>query len=370
MTAWERHRWRAALGSAFLGGFLSLTPAALARQPAPSPEQLLAATLRAADLTSDQPGGWWDDAPEFNDRLEPDSGADAVTAVTAHVFGKPDTAPAEVATSLHLYAEAAAAANGFDATAGTDKADFGAVADGPKIGDQSRYLRQAADGEHGGGAALRFQFGRYLARIDVGGDASTIAADRLAALGKIVVGRLSALDAGTLDAPALPELAAALPPADTAFTPVLGTAALSSETWSWIWSNQRSSLVVSGRLRAVLRDGVDGETAVMRRYGLAANSSHVAEVTLMPFKSGDAAGRYLVEIKREDARRDAIANDEGDVTVISPIPDVSPAYRADLRVGRYVAEVVCLAPFAPTSSACETTVRDLAERVKKSLPAK
>ena len=196
------------------------------------------------------------------------------------------------------------------------------------------------------------------------------AADQLAALGKLVVDRLTQLDAGKLAAPALPDLANALPPADAAFKPVLGTATIGVQSWGWIWSNQTSQLVVSGRLRALLRDSVRNEQPVLRRYGLAANPNDVAEVTLMPFRSAEAAGRYLAETKREDPRRAAIANTEGDIVVSPPIPDVAPAYRADLRVGRYVAEVTCFAPFAPTSSACEAAVKDLAERVKKSLPAK
>jgi hypothetical protein len=354
----------------FLGGSLVLARPATAQQPAVTPEQLLAATVHADDLAKVGPGGWWDDAPEFNDRLEPDSGADAVTFIMAHVFGKPDDAPAEVATSLHLYAKAAAAADAFDASAGVDKQDFGNTVDGPKIGDQSRYLHQAADSEHEGGVALRFRFGRYLARIDVGGDASAMPADQLAALGKLVVDRLTQLDAGKLAAAALPDLANALPPADASFKPVLGTATIGVQSWGWIWSNQTSQLVVSGRLRALLHDSVRNEQPVLRRYGLAANPNDVAEVTLMPFRSAETAGRYLAEAKREDPRRAAIANTEGDIVVSPPIPDVAPAYRADLRVGRYVAELTCFAPFAPTSSACEAAVKDLAERVKKSLPAK
>jgi hypothetical protein len=363
-----RRPWQWALGIIFLGG--GLLPAAPAAAAQPSPEQLLAATVHAGDLAEINPGGWWDDAPEFNGGLEPDSGADLLTAVMSHVFGKPDTAPAEIATNLRLYDKAAAGADEFAASLDADKRDFGELVEGPKVGDESRYLHQAADSEHEGGAALRFRFGRYLARIDVAGDASAIAADRLAALGKIVIERLTQLDAGKLAAPDLPELAKSLPPADDAFKPVLGTATLSSQAWGWVWSSQASALVVSGRLRALLRESVHGEQPVVRRYGLAANSSEVAEVTLMPFRSGDAAIRYLAEAKREDARRAAIANSDGDVTVSPPIPDVAPAYRADLRVGRYVAEVTCFAPFAPTATVCETAVKDLAERAKKMLPAK
>lgn len=362
MLSW-RHRAAAAL-LGFLGGSL-LTPAAYS-QVSTTPEQLLAAAIHAGDLDGVDPGGWWDDVPEFNDRLETDASAD--TFVIAHVFGRPDDGPAEIATSLRLYAKPAAAADQFDASLATDKQDYGETVDGPKVGEQSRYLHQAADSQHEGGLALRFRFGRYLVRIDVGGDASTMVPGRLAALGKIVVDRLGQIDAGKLTAPALPDLAKALPPADDAFTPVMGTATFASQSLAWIWSSRTSTLVVSSRLRELLTN-IGDERPVMRRYGVAANSSNVAEVDLMPFRSADAAGRYLAEAKREDARRAAITSNEGDIDISPPIPDVSPAYRADIRSGRYVAEVTCFAPFAPTSAACDAAVKALAERAKKLLPA-
>ena len=359
-------RWYA-LG---LGLFCGLSAAAAAPPSAPSPEQLLAATIHAGDLGQVGPGGWWDDVPEFNDRREPDGGAELRNAVMSHVFGKPDDAPAEVATSVRFYDKAAAAADAFDASAETDKRDYGATEEGPKVGEQSRYLRQKADSEHEGGVALRLRFGRYLVRIDIGGAAATMTDDRVAALGKLVIVRLAQLDAGTLAAPALPEIAKALPAADAEFQPVLGTAAIARDSWNWIWSSQNSALVVSPRLRAIVGADGRGEASVMRRYGLRVDGNDIAEIAVLPFRNADAARRYLGETKHEDARRAAIANREDDVVVSPPIPDVSPAYRADFRGGRYVAEVTCFAPFAPTSAACAAAVRELAARVKKALPAK
>ena len=119
----------------------------------------------------------------------------------------------------------------------------------------------------------------------------------------------------------------------------------------------------------MLRDKGAGDP-VMRRYVVAAEPGHVAEVTLMPFRGGDAATDYLTEINREDPRRAAIGRDEGGVTVSPPIPDVATAYRADLRIGRYVAEITCVAPFAPTAAVCNGAVKNLAERAKRMLPAK
>ena len=356
-----------ALVAALIG--VALTAPAWPQGAQPSPEQLLAASIHADDLGKVNPGGWWDDAPEFNSRLDPEAGDALVTAVTAHVFGRPDAAPAEIATSLRLYARASDASDTFDATATGDRRDYSETIDGPKLGDRSRYLHQPADSGHEGGIALRFQFGRYLVRIDVGGDASTLPPDKLALLGQIVADRLKELDAGKLAAPALPNLAQALPAADEAFRPVLGTASLSSLSWAWVWSSQASELIVSGRLRALLKDSVR-DAPVLRRYRIAGDPADIAEVTIMPFRTPDAAGRYLAEIKREDARRSAVTAGEGDIMVSPPIADVAPAYRADVRVGRYVAEVTCFAPFAPTASACGRAVKEMAERAKKTLPEK
>ncbi len=350
-----------------LSELLMLAPTA-AQQTPPAPEQLLASTIHADDLANISPGGWWNDLAEFNDRLDPGGGASEVTSVTAHVFGKPDDAPAEVATSLQLYTKAAAAADAFDATAADDTRDDGPVVDGPKLGDQSRYLYQAADSGHEGSTALRFRSGNYVARIEVGGTASTMTRDQLAALGRVVLGRLHELDAGKLAVPALPELAHDLPPAEGEFDRVLGTATLSSEALSWIWSKQASALVVSNRLRRLLTEGAGNEQPVLRRYGLAASPADVADIVVMPFRAAQAASRFLGEIRREDARRAAIAAEAGGVEVTPPIPDVAPAYRADVRVGRYVAEVTCVAPFAPTAGVCASAVKDLAARAKKSLP--
>jgi hypothetical protein len=367
----RRGRWRAAvlgvMGGALLGALGSPAGAA----PAPTAEQLLAATLHADDLTMAKidPGGWWNDMPEFNARLEPDTPSDMLDFVAAHVFGKPDEAPTEIATALHLYETPDGSAAAFAAAAEIDKQDYGPPIEGPKIGDRTRYMHQAADNEHGGGSALRFQAGRYLARIDAGGQAAGISSEQLAALGKIVIGRLADIDAGKLAAPAVSELAKYLPPADDAFQPVLGTATVSSQSGGWIWSSQNSSLMVSPRLRGFLRDRANGPAAVMRRYRVTASPNNVADLTLMAFRDARTAGQYLAETKRVDPRRAAISSEEGDVTVSPPIPDVAPAYRADLRAARYVVEISCFAPFAPTATACEAAVRELAERAKKMLPA-
>lgn len=353
-----------------VAGVCLLAPPARA-ETVPAPEQLLAATLRAEDLINAkiEPGGWWDDAPEFNDRLETDASPQLVDVVMGHVTGKPDEAPAELATTLRLYRAAAASADEFAASAASDRQDYGATVTGPKVGDQSRYLRQAADGQHEGGVALRFQYGRYLARIDIGGTAAALSLDQLAALGKIVIGRLAAIDAGKLPPPALPDLAKSLPAADAAFGPVLGTATTAREAWSLIWSNRDSTLIVSSRLAAMLRDEGAG-MPVIRRYVVAAAPANVAELSVMPFPNGDAAAQYLTAIKREDPRRAAVADMGGKVTVLPPIPDVTPAYRADVQAGRYIIEIACFAPFAPTSSACDAAVTHLAERARQNLPAK
>ena len=71
----------------------------------PTPEQVAAAGVQASDLEKIKlaPGGWWNDAPEFNGRLYTSLGPPPVEVfVMTHVFGLPDNDPSGVATALSL----------------------------------------------------------------------------------------------------------------------------------------------------------------------------------------------------------------------------------------------------------------------------
>jgi hypothetical protein len=337
----------------------------------PSSDQLLAAAIHAADARQAKaaPGGWWDDAPEFNAKIDPDSPSDRLDFVVSHIAGRPDGNPAQLACEIALFPTPAASAARFTASLGDDAQAFGGAIAGPKIGDQSRYRHESAGLDHGAGAALRFQFGRYLVRIDAIGGAANIAPDALAALARIVIQRLTDLDAGRLAAPALPGWATAmLPPADGEFPAVLGTALIAREAGAWIWSSQASNLVISRRLAALLGRG-GKEPVAFRRYGLAGQPDHAVEALLIPFAGAGAARGYLAALAREDSRYAGPTIQAGDLTIYAPIPDVDPAYRVVIALGRFAAMIRCYAPFAPTTSACRDAVGDLAAKFRKRAPA-
>lgn len=335
----------------------------------PSPEQVLAAGIHAGDVTAMRlpPGGWWDDGPEFNGRLD-NPETELVFFVVKHVVGKPDDDPAAVDTALSLFSDAAASAAAFKARADDDKQRYGELAPGPKVGDQSRYMRQAASGSEKASSSLRFRFGRYLARIDVSGKAAPVPDATLAKLAKTVVARLTRLEAGKLPAPALPELAKALPEADGEIGPVMGSASGPSDWWSWVWRTDGARLVVSAKLRALLHAGVGKAEPVVRIYGLRAQPDNLVAVTIMPFSRDALASQYLKEDHKEDPKRSMAADDDTEIVVRQLDPEVGKTYYATFRRGRYIAEVDCFAPYADTAPACEGAVRAMAERVAKRVP--
>jgi hypothetical protein len=351
---------------------VSLSCGAARADEAATPEQLLAAELHAEDVTKARldPGGWWDDNPEFNGRLEPGASPDLRLQIVNHVFGNPEQTPSEVATVLKLYAAPDPGAAAFAASESSDRADYGDPIDGPKLGDQSRYHRIAGDHDRMPIVALRFHYKRYLALVSVGGGAAALTAEALAALAQVVIGRLDALDRNALSPPALPPLAETLPQADDRFGPMMGTAAVGAESWAWVWSEKDLSLEESAKLRRLLVNRAAQAAPVVRAYALAGSPGNQITVAVLPFANEGAAIEYLSAVKKEDSRRDAAVIDGDEIRVAAPIADVAPAYRADFRAGKALVEIACFAPFAITSRNCAQAVRDMAERVRKGLEAR
>ena len=363
------------LQSAICAGILApaicLTPSMAGAQESPSPEKLLAAGLNAQDVRSANlsPGGWWDDEPEFDGRLDPSSSPQLQDLVGTHVFGQPDDDPTDVGTMLSVFPDAKASAADFARRARSDKSDFGGTVDGPKVGDQSRYMRHAADKHRPAGASLRVRRGRYMFRIDANGPAAAVTQETLADLGRIVIDRLMRLDSGELAAPPLPEVAAALPDADAEFRPVMGTASQSGDVWVWVWSPQTKHLVASPRLRSLLHDGIGEGAGAMRRYGLAAHPREVVEVTVMPFLRPDAAAAYVAAMQDND-RPLAKTAVGGPLWFLPPmLPSMTGSYWTRVQHGRYVAEISCQAPYGKVSPDCRRALRDMVARLDPRLAA-
>ncbi len=329
----------------------------------PTAEQLLAAAVRARDVQSllPSPGGWWNDQPEFNDRLNPAMGKTLVGYVISHVFGKPDSDPSNVDTAVDLYSNAPAATTEFASLLSSDRQSFGALVTGPAVGNRSRYLQHAA--AHGNDAAstVRFQLSRYLVRITVAGKAAPVSTAVLVRLARTVTERLVWLDAGKLPNPPLPKIALKLPAADAAFGPILGSAGATS---AWlVWRMQGSGYAVSRKLRALAQAGMGNQLGVFRVYGFASHPDNVVTVTLMPFANAASVSRYLAENRRESGWPAAT-----DTKVIVNAPHGPDAgYSADFRDGRYEVSVTCWSPFQKTTPACAGAVRAMAQRVSSRL---
>lgn len=351
------------LALAFVLAALPAMSSTRATTAAPSTEQLLAAAVHAHDVQRllRSPGGWWDDQPEFNDRLDPALGKTLVFYVVSHVFGRPDSNPSDVDTAVDLYSSASAAAAEFASLIGSDRQGFGALVTGPAVGNRSRYLQRAAGHGNDVGSTVRFQVGRYLVRVTVAGKAAPVSTAVLAGIARAVAARLLQLDAGKLPSPPLPKIAQRLPEADATFGPILGSAVATSD-W-WVWRMRGSEYVVSPKLRALVRAGMGDQLGVFRVYRFAAHPDNVVTVTLMPFLNAAFASRYAAESLRESGG--ASATDTK--VVVTPPHGADMGYTTNFRDGRYGVAVTCWSPFGKTTPACAGAVRAMAQHVSSKL---
>jgi len=202
--------------------------------------------------------------------------------------------------------------------------------------------------------AVRFREGPVVARLAfLGSDENT--PDRVARSASALDGRVQALLRGELRAQGMdPGLAAHLPPPVDGVGPVLGRVSISPEAWAAIDTTGDPDTVQS-----TLRNG--GATRLaFQRSALAADADHVMEFVLFPFARGEAArsfvGGYLDQITADPASRREVTG-IGDAGAFAFHDDV---YEAQFAVGRYVADVACLAPFATVGAVCEAPVREVA----------
>ena len=334
----------------------------------PTPEQVAAAGVQASDLEKIKlaPGGWWNDAPEFNGRLYTSLGPPPVEVfVMTHVFGLPDNDPSGVATALSLYGDASATKAKFDQSAGLDKQNFGNLVDGPSVGDQSRYMRRAGDSNNSALAAVRFRYGKYLVRIDTAGKAAELSTQTLAGLAKVVIGRLDSLEAGELSPPSLPQVAKRLPLADESAGPIMGTAGLVSDSQAWVHKSD-GSLVISPKLRTLVDKGI--KEGVTRRYVVTAQPDNVLDLSIVEFRNDRTAQQYSVADRKEDQTPWT----EKPTLVKSAGPNQNSYYLTQFIIGRWGVAIVCDNPYKPRpdsapASACVNASQHMEERVKQNL---
>jgi hypothetical protein len=333
----------------------------------PGSEQLFAVTITAQDLAAAKiaPGGWWNDDPEFDGIMDPTAEPGSLSLVISAVFGKPDNDPSEVRTAVTPYTNTPASRRAFEHMAATDMKYYGATIAGPLVGERSRYMELKATKDADPSRSLRVQYGRYIARIDATGASAAISTQNLASLGRQVVERLKALDAGKLAIPPLPELARALP-APEMFSVSMGSAVQDRDSFAWVWTKKHGGrLVISPKLRAVLLADPAAGKAVMRRYTVGGAPGNIVEVVVMPFVDAGGAARYFKASFAENLKATP-RSDDSQIVLTQPDSDFQ-AYQAAFRAGRSAVEVTCWAPYGQISPACKAAVQHLANQVRDNL---
>ncbi len=333
----------------------------------PGPEQLLAVTITAQDLATAKaaPGGWWNDEPEFDGIMDPAAEPGSLSLVVSAVYGKPDNDPSEMRTAVTPYTDAAASRHAFEHMAAADAKSYGATIPGPQVGEHCRYMELKATKDADPQRSLRIQYGRYIARIDAVSGAAAISTQGLASLGRLVVERLKALDAGKLAVPPLPELAKAFP-APEIFSVTTGSATLDRDSFAWIWTQKvNGRAAASPKLRAILEGDAAAGRAVVRYYTVRGAPGNIVGVVVMPFSDVGGASRYFKETFAEDAK--AIPSADDTKIVLSQPDSDFPYYRASFRAGRHAVQVTCGAPYLKTLPACKAAVQRLATQVKDNL---
>lgn len=335
-----------------------------AQSAQPTQEQLLAASLSIKDFEALKIAGEWSEgSPDFSVwTFEKNLDPGFLRNVMAQVLAWPAENKTSVDSYLNLFSDTASAAAGYKRRLDSDIDFLGPVIPGPAIGDESRFHFLPGTADAGAQLSIRFRHGKYLLKIESVSSVKTLDRASLEALARRMLSRLDRLDAGRLDAPALPRLAAALPQGDGMLKPVLGTAAGPSG-W-WVWHMDGGKLEPSESLHSLLQDGVGKRQSVLRTYGLSNIPAHCATVGIIPFRNKAAARKYL------DADRTSGKTIDKDFIIQSPASGSLPTqWQGTFMVGRHVVEIGCFADMdgSTVSPECEQVILKVADQVKAKL---
>lgn len=350
-----------ALLVAFLLAGLGVSGGAAAATHYPAFEQLLAITLKPADLEAvGIPGQWTEGGPDFTPaalRQEQESGF--IGYASSDLAGWPASGTLIGFSSINLYEDPASAAAGFRARESKDVKNYGPVATGPAIASGSRYHERPAKDGKMASRALRVHQGKYLVLVGMEGTAPLPKSETLVKLARTVVARLEALDAKKLPVQHLPPLADALPDGDDLGLSPIATVAGPSDWWVWM-PNEGGGQVPSVMLRNILRQGMGSEKGVFREFLVSKLPRHGATVSLLPFKDQASAEAYLMGA---ETTAGAVG---GKIAILPPNPKNGVTrWQGHLRVGRHVAEIQCFLADSddPADPNCEAITKGLADRV-------
>lgn len=344
----------------------NVAPAKATATPTPNPvwakitpEDLLAAIFTRAELeqlinkAGDQ---WWPIEPHFGGPPLPDLDYPGERFYAAQQFDRV-SGPGWFEVDLSMFPDAATASSTFASLLSTVDNEVTIVA-GPAVADEQRYFTQTNTGDDAPNESdVRFRVGPVIARISWADKTAFQTPATMARYATSLVMKLNSLLAGHVTAPGMrPELAALLPPTVQGVGPVLGTAALAPEAWSY-------GRDASGQLSmpAVYSQGVLSQLA-FRRYSLAADPTQVVEVTLFPFRDTASAQAFMtneIRLEPDILQRKLDPGKTGQLTGYFLSTD--GIYWLEFAVGSYAADVQCFSPYEDVTSACEAAVRQVGE---------
>lgn len=330
-----------------------------------TPEDLLAATLRPADVQQlfSRPERWWPEFPEFIVGIG--AAADGPMPGERFFVGQnyqqvDDPDETMVRSTLILFEDEATAAAGFAMLRTTEDAD-GSTVPGPAVGDQFRYFTRSTE-EFPAETTLRFRTGPVVGRVTQYSQADFAAPDAVARYAGAVIARIGPLLDGALMATPLPAaMAGWLPPSGASTVgPEIGSAVAPAESWALIDSAD-DPMSVRERLHRY------GATELgYRRYRLSADPNQVVDLTLFPFRNSQSAAAWVREFV--DTDDGSVRLDPGRTGELSVYAVYEDSYEIQFAKGRLAADVSCSAPFGEVSAACEPAVRQMAEMWFEVLP--
>jgi hypothetical protein len=333
-----------------------------------TPEAAWAAMPTLADLAGalPQPTAWWPGLPEFNvGPLDPAPAPGErfylVQRFTRYPIG---VTPSYLEITITVFKNRESAHNAFR---GREQAlaTMASGLPGPDLGNERRYFLFPPGPSQE--TQLRYRVGPFVGRVSLV-SSQPASVDELAACGKVLEAKLTALRFGQLTAPALPaDFDQLMPPprVDFEIGQTLVSAVLPPQSWAMMTSGSPE------KLAAKLTAG--GLTQLYyRRYLINLLPGEVLDVTLWPFKDAMSASAWV------QGMRDQVAADGTPVMMpgkvgpqaVMTYSRTGQYYELQFAKGNYVGDVIGQAPFqAEVDSLCQVSVRRLAERWYAALPA-
>lgn len=342
------------------------TLAAAVEPAALTAEDLLAAVPGPAEVPGvfTVPSDWWAWFPEFVSGTANVRPLRGERSYLVQVFSNcNDLARESLEVTVALFQSPKDAHRAFVDLGGFSALGATAVK-GPALGDESRYfLRSGAISD----TTLRYRVGPITGRVSITSAGAPVGVEAVSKYGEALVERLRAVLEGRLAAANLPaDFAQLMPPAAVVAEvgPVLGSAVVPVEARA-LQEDPARLLQTLDTLRA---GGVD--RLYFRRYAVSAVPGHVVQATLLPFRDGEAAARWVRQAIKE-VQQSGVWFDAGDTGILR-VFTCNPAgtvYELQFSKGRLVGDVAAYdASGGPANPAVIPIVRKLAELWWASLP--